>query len=53
MPTLLLTAVCALIGGYFSSYFDYGMLAIFYPRALLAAFAGALVMVSVVRMLRI
>ncbi|MEI2629130.1 GlsB/YeaQ/YmgE family stress response membrane protein [Erwinia aphidicola] len=53
MPTLLLTAVGALIGGYVSSYFDYGTLAIFHPRALLAAFAGALVMVGVVRMLRI
>ncbi|RAP71958.1 putative membrane protein [Candidatus Erwinia dacicola] len=37
MPTLLLTAVCALIGGYFSSYFDY----------------GTLTMVGVGRMLRI
>lgn len=53
MPTLVLTAVGALIGGYISSYFDYGTLAIIHPRALLAAVAGALVMAGVVKMLRI
>ncbi|ADP11820.1 conserved uncharacterized protein [Erwinia sp. Ejp617] len=51
--SLVLAAVGALIGGYISSYFDYGSLTAFNLHALLLALAGALIMAGVGKILRI
>lgn len=53
MPTLVLAAVGALIGGYISTYASYGTLASVDPRAMLMALAGGLAMMVVVKILRI
>ncbi|WP_067705299.1 MULTISPECIES: GlsB/YeaQ/YmgE family stress response membrane protein [unclassified Erwinia] len=53
VPALVLTVVGALIGGYISAFLNDAMLAELSPEGLLAALAGALVMLLVVRKLRI
>ncbi|AXU96109.1 MAG TPA: hypothetical protein DD850_12575 [Erwinia persicina] len=53
VPTLVLAAVGALIGGYISTYINYGTLSTLDPRALLIALAGALIMIAVIKILRI
>ena len=51
--TLVLTTIGALIGGYISSYFGFGTLALMDVRSELMALAGALVMGVVIKILRI
>ncbi|MFU9138333.1 GlsB/YeaQ/YmgE family stress response membrane protein [Erwinia tasmaniensis] len=53
VPTLVLAIVGALIGGYISAFLNDATLAELSPEGLLAALAGALVMLQVVRKLRI
>lgn len=53
IPTLVLSVVGALIGGYVAAFFNYGTLAQSDPRAVAIALAGALLMVLVVKKLRI
>ncbi|MFG1175183.1 GlsB/YeaQ/YmgE family stress response membrane protein [Erwiniaceae bacterium CAU 1747] len=51
--TLVLATTGALTGGYISSYFGVGTLALMDPRSGLFALAGALVMGVVIKILRI
>lgn len=53
VPTLVLAVVGSLVGGYISTFFNYGTLAEMEPRAMLIALVGALLMVLVVKKLRI
>ena len=52
LPTLILAAIGALVGGYVSVYFNWGTLASLHPRALLLALAGALLLAAVARVIR-
>lgn len=53
MPTLVLAAVGALIGGYISTYMNNGTLATLDPHTMLTSLIGALVMTGIVKILRI
>lgn len=53
IPTLVLAVVGSLVGGYISTFFNYGTLAEMEPRAMLIALVGALLMVLLVKKLRI
>ncbi|MFK8259392.1 GlsB/YeaQ/YmgE family stress response membrane protein [Erwinia sp. AnSW2-5] len=53
VPTLVLAAVGALIGGYISTYIHGGTLATLDPRTMLTALVGALLMTGIVKILRI
>ncbi|UDJ87680.1 hypothetical protein IRM71_12990 [Erwinia amylovora] len=53
VSSLVLAAIGALIGGYISSYFEYGSLSVFDTHALLMVLVGALIMAGVGRILRI
>lgn len=53
MPTLVLAAVGALIGGYISTYMNDGTLATLDPHTMLTALVGAVAMTGIVKILRI
>lgn len=53
VAVLVLAVIGALIGGYISSYFNWGTLAVIHPRALGLALVGALLMILVARKLRL
>ncbi|KOC89951.1 GlsB/YeaQ/YmgE family stress response membrane protein [Winslowiella iniecta] len=53
IPTLVLAMIGGLIGGYISSYFNWGSLTLLHPRALLFALLGSLLMLLVVKKLRL
>lgn len=53
VASLILAIVGALIGGYISSYFEWGTLTMIHPRGLGLALVGALLMLLVARKLRL
>ncbi|WP_455811983.1 GlsB/YeaQ/YmgE family stress response membrane protein [Pseudomonas graminis] len=53
VPTLVLAAVGALIGGYISTYINGSTLATIDPHTMLTSLVGAVVMTGIVKILRI